>query len=212
MPQLYANLSKNSTVPAVSGGILWADNVNKIFYQFGGEYEHTPQALGSIFQYDALINRWSEVDVRDDAQRPAWGAGVSVEDRAEGYYLGGWLSNRTIPGWAGMPQASSNLIRYDMIGNTFSNITGPNNTGRAEGVMVYLPAGEEGLLVYFGGILDPFHNGTVIPSPLSEIHIYDILSTKWYTQTATGNVPPPRGRFCAVQYSTAWTSSRFTDI
>ena len=32
---------------------------------------------------------------------------------------------------------------------------------------------------------------------LWDIHIYDVASSKWYTQTATGNVPGARRQFCA---------------
>jgi hypothetical protein len=30
MPELFNNLTKNSTIPDVAGGILWIDDVNKI--------------------------------------------------------------------------------------------------------------------------------------------------------------------------------------
>lgn len=36
MPIQY-DLSKPSEVPVVSGGALWSDDVNKIFYLFGGQ-------------------------------------------------------------------------------------------------------------------------------------------------------------------------------
>jgi len=32
---------------------------------------------------------------------------------------------------------------------------------------------------------------------LQLIHIYDISSSKWYTQNATGLAPEPRRQFCA---------------
>jgi hypothetical protein len=201
MPELYANLTKNSTVPDVSGGILFTDEVNKVFYQFGGEYQDLPQDFDSLFSYDAVANGWNQVSVPKDLKRVSWGAGVSVNDTAEGYYLGGWMNNRTTPGWSESPRATSNLIRYNMLKNEFTNSTGPDETGRAEGTMVYLPASDAGLLIYFGGILDPFHNGTTIPSPMSTIWIYDILSAKWYSQTASGDIPMARRRFCAVLYN-----------
>ncbi|KAK5013024.1 hypothetical protein LTR39_003853 [Cryomyces antarcticus] len=84
-----------------------------------------------------------------------------------------------------------------MIGNVFTNNSGPDTTGRAEGVMVYLPASERGLLVYFGGILDPYKNGTTVGSAMSTIYIFDIVSNSWYTQTASGDIPQMRRRFCA---------------
>lgn len=33
---------------------------------------------------------------------------------------------------------------------------------------------------------------------MSVITMYDIASGTWYTQTATGDIPPPRSEFCAV--------------
>ncbi|KAE9979937.1 hypothetical protein EG327_006845 [Venturia inaequalis] len=197
MPKQYANLTKPSTVPDVSGGILWADEVNKFFFQFGGEFQGTAQSFDALPYYDALYDRWDTTDTPGDLNRVSFGAGVAVNERAEGYYLGGWMSSSTIPGWTGNPIATANLVRFDMIKRTFNNITGPDLRGRAEGSMVFLPAGDSGLLVYFGGILDPSRNGSMTASPMNTIQIYDILSGKWYTQTATGDVPASRRRFCA---------------
>lgn len=202
MPQQYANLTKPSTVPDVSGGILWADEVNKFFYQFGGEFQGTAQNFDALPYYDALFDKWNTSNIPGDLNRVSFGAGAAVNDRAEGYYLGGWMSQSTIPGWTGNPIATGNLIKFDMLKRTFTNNTGPNSQGRAEGSMVYLPASDNGLLVYFGGIVDPSRNGTMVASPMSTIYIYDILSAKWYTQTATGDVPASRRRFCAVSMIT----------
>jgi len=84
-----------------------------------------------------------------------------------------------------------------MVKNTFTNNSGPDTQGMAEGVMVYLPAGDSGLLIYFGRIIDPLRNGTLVASPMSTIYIFDILSGKWYTQATTSEIPARR-RFCAV--------------
>jgi hypothetical protein len=169
MPPLYANLSKNNTVPSVSGGILWADEVNKVFYQYGGEFTSDSPSDFTLFSYDTILNQWNQTDTPNDIQRVSWGAGVAVNDRAEGYYLGGYLSSKSVPGWGGNPFTTSGLIKYDMVGNRWTNNTGPDNVGKAEGVMVYLPASDGGLLVYFGGILDPYRNGTVIGVSLTNI-------------------------------------------
>lgn len=79
----------------------------------------------------------------------------------------------------------------------WTNNTGPDNVPKAEGVMVYVPASDNGLLIYFGGIIAPFNNATMVESPMSTIYVYDIASARWYTQTATGDVPLSRRRFCA---------------
>lgn len=52
LPQLYPNLSINATVPAVSGGTLWADTVNEVLYQFAGEFQGPPQP-STLWTYDA---------------------------------------------------------------------------------------------------------------------------------------------------------------
>ncbi|KAF2085940.1 hypothetical protein K490DRAFT_74814 [Saccharata proteae CBS 121410] len=200
MPQLEANLSKNSTVPDLSGGVLWGDDVNKVFYLFGGEY--VDGASPEDFQpwaYDVLLDQWNQTSstAASQIQRVSYGAGTTVNQTGIGYYLGGWLNNNTVPSWGELPLATSNLISYNMVEDTWTNATGPDTTGRAEGVMVYIPASDQGLLVYFGGIMDPFKNGTVVGSAMSTIYIYDIASTKWYTQTATGEIPDMRRKFCA---------------
>lgn len=198
MPQLHADLNKTRNVPDLSGGVLWADEVNKVLYLYGGEYtDATPEAF-SPWAYDILLNQWNQTDVSAAAgiQRVSYGAGVTVNETGIGYYLGGWLNNNTVPGWGAEPMLTSNLIIYDFVNDAWTNNTGYDQTGRGEGVMVYLPASDKGLLVYFGGVIDPFDNGTVVGDALSNIYIYDIASTKWYKQTATGEIPDMRRKFC----------------
>ncbi|KAH8195754.1 hypothetical protein TruAng_010082 [Truncatella angustata] len=198
MPQLYSNLSKNATIPTVNGGILWADNVNKNFYLFGGEYFQTPSNDLSLYSFDTLNNYWTTLDdiPQSIVSGVSYGAGVSISELGDAFYYGGWLSNASDPGWAGSRMATTGLIHYDMDGNQWENITGPDNVGRAEGAMVYLPASDKGLLVYFGGIQDP-GNGTIIGQPMDEIFVFDMATSRWYKQAANGNVPGSRARFCA---------------
>ena len=164
MPAQYANLTKNATVPSVSGGILWADEVNKCFYLFGGEYQGNPSDF-SFWTYDTVLNQWNETEYTsnvNDIQRVAYGAGTHIPELGFGYYSGGGINEQTTPGWDGPPIATSNLVRYDYTAGTLNNNTGPDSVGRAEGQMVYLPASDGGLLVYFGGVEDPYRNGTFV--------------------------------------------------
>ncbi|KAK4163993.1 hypothetical protein QBC43DRAFT_300683 [Cladorrhinum sp. PSN259] len=199
MPTLYANLSKNATVPSVNGGILWEDSVNKRLYLYGGEsYLNAPTSF-LLWAYDILKNQWDSFGPPTGTAAiipTSYGAGVSVPDRGEAYYYGGLFNNQSVPGWAGPPQASNRLIKYDMDANAWSNLTGPDDVKRAEGEMVYLPIGDAGMLVYFGGSRDVWGNGTLVPQPLDTIFLYDIANTKWYTQTTTGRTPEVRRRFC----------------
>jgi hypothetical protein len=88
------------------------------------------------------------------------GAGAVNQDKGRGYYYGGWLTDASVPAYTSST-ALSNMLIFDMIGNTFRNETGPDTVPRAEGSMVYLPVGESGLLVYFGGVQLPYNNSTV---------------------------------------------------
>ena len=123
MPQLYANLSKNSSVPSVHGGVLWGDDINKRFYLFGGEYSQQPPAdSGSpLWAYDVLNNRWDLFGPPPAfVSAVSYGAGVTISERGEGYYYGGWLSNNSIPGWRGARTATTSLLRYTMDTNEVS--------------------------------------------------------------------------------------------
>ncbi|CAK7234886.1 hypothetical protein SEUCBS140593_009098 [Sporothrix eucalyptigena] len=202
MPQIYANLSKNSTIPDVNGGYLWGDEVNKYFYLFGGEYfQQTPVQGFLLYAYDIINNFWLQLDVPQTANIApvSYGAGTAVSSRGEGYYYGGWLSNNSVFGWGAdnPPVATDGLVKYNFDKNSWTNITGPDTVRRAEGIMVFIPAGDGGMLVYLGGITDLYGNGTVTGQGLDTIFLYDVLSSKWYTQTASGTIPGDRRRFCA---------------
>jgi hypothetical protein len=197
MPQLFANLTKNATDSFVAGGALWPDTVNKYLYQYGGEAVRDLRSSNDgIAIYDILLDRWNHTRLPWRLEQVAWGASAVSNERGEGYYFGGWVNNRTEPGTVGEHTASG-LIRFDMESGDMLNLTGPDPNGRAEGFMTFLPASDAGLLIYFGGIVDPWRNGSTVGAPMSTIHIYDIASSKWYVQNATGEVPEMRRRFCA---------------
>ncbi|KAI5455986.1 hypothetical protein BGZ63DRAFT_367933 [Mariannaea sp. PMI_226] len=199
MPPLYANLSKNETIPDVDGGILWEDSVNKRLYLYGGEYHKATPPDFNLYSYDILNNYWVSFGPPTGAQSintASYGAGVSVPSLGEAYYYGGLLSNASIPDWNGPPRATNSLIQYTMDSNSWSNLTGPDEVPRAEGAMMFIPIGDAGMLVYFGGSQDLHGNGTLTPQPLNEIFLYDVANAKWYTQKTSGNTPDIRRRFC----------------
>jgi hypothetical protein len=205
VPALYANLSKNASIPDVSGAILWPDEVNKRFFLFGGDYYQISPNSPNLLSYDVLYDEWVSFGPPGQSiQSVSWGAGVGISEIGQGFILGGWLSNNSVPGWTGAPLATSTLLKYDMDSRTWTNNTGPDKTPRAEGVMVYVPASDSGMLIHLGGVAVQ-SNGTMAPSPMSTIQLYDIKSSTWYTQTAIGDVPPARRRFCA---GTAWAQDQ----
>jgi hypothetical protein len=183
----------------VSGGVLWADEVNKCFYLYGGEFQEAPQEF-SFWTYDTILNQWNETDFESNdnsLQRVSFGAGTQIEELGRGYYFGGYHNNHTSPNWSGNQVATNSLIMYDFSNGILNNNTGPDSVGRAEGSLVYIPASDRGLLVYFGGVEDTFQNGSFVAANMSTIHIFDVASSKWYTQAASGTAPPSRRQFCA---------------
>jgi len=208
MPPLYATLAKNATIPNVNGGILWPDSVNKRLYLYGGEVVGTRPSSFVLYSYDILYNQWVSFGPPGGAQTinaVSYGAGVSIPARGEAYYYGGWQSNASIPGWTGPPLATNRMVKYVMDTNSWSNITGPDEVRRAEGVMVFVPIGDAGMLVYFGGSQDLYGDGSITPQPLDKIFLYDVANAKWYTQRTTGRTPEIRRRFCA---GAAWAQDQ----
>jgi hypothetical protein len=163
MPKQYANLSKNNSIPAVAGGVLWPDEVNKVFWLFGGEFSSAPSPF-QLWGYDVILNQWnmSTASSNTDISRASYGAGVASNEAAKGFYYGGYLNKLTNPLWSGPQIATSNLIIFDMVKNSLRNYTGPDNIGRAEGTMVFVPASAAGLLIYFGGVTFPYRNETEV--------------------------------------------------
>ncbi|KAF1996201.1 hypothetical protein P154DRAFT_609276, partial [Amniculicola lignicola CBS 123094] len=198
-------LAKNESVPSVHGGVLWADEVNKVVYQYGGEYGDGKPEDFNLWYYDIIYNTWNISNVSTtDVYRASWGAGVTVPDKAQGYYYGGWLNNASVPGY-NTPIALSNMLVYDMVSNSFRNQSGPDDVPRAEGSMLYLPAGDSGILVYFGGLEQDTDNSTDSAERGMDIWVYSIGDNLWYKQTATGDVPEQRRRFCA---GATWAEDR----
>ncbi|KAH7187040.1 hypothetical protein DER44DRAFT_681191 [Fusarium oxysporum] len=202
MSLLHTILSKNDTIPSTNGGILWEDTVNRRLYLYGGEYYETPSSdeFFSLWSYDILYNKWEDYGPATGKgvvnEASSYGAGISIPSRGEAYYYGGWLNDKSVPGWKGPPRATNGMIKYTMQGNSWKNLTGPDRIRRAEGIMASIPLGDAGMLVYFGGIQDLYGNGTLTPQPLDQIFLFDVANETWYTQNTSGHTPEPRRRFC----------------
>ncbi|CAH0017206.1 unnamed protein product [Clonostachys rhizophaga] len=198
MPPPHTGLSKNASIPNVNGGVFWPDTVNKRIYLFGGEQNEGKPEDFRLYSYDVLNDHWDSFGYpkSDNIMSLSYGAGVSVPNRGQAYYYGGYMNSKTAPDWEGSQVATSSLLIYDMDKNSWSNTTGLDDFRRAEGVMVYIPAGDGGFLVYFGGIRQK-QDGKWEGQPMEEILLYDVTSGRRYKQTATGTIPQIRRKFCA---------------
>jgi hypothetical protein len=82
------------------------------------------------------------------------------------------------------------MVVYHMLDHKLGTQSGPEKISRAEGVMLYVPAGDTELL-YSEGV--QIINGVQHPHPVSDIFIYDIANVRWYKQT-TGGAELPGSR------------------
>ncbi|KAI1034802.1 hypothetical protein LB504_004425 [Fusarium proliferatum] len=209
-PDLNISLSKNDSIPSVNGGILWGDSVNKRFYLYGGEWNNGfSQEPYSLISYDIIYDKWDDFGTPDITPPPkvaSYGAGVGVSETGMGYYLGGWISNASMSGWTGDRTMSSNFYTYSYDSGKFTQAASLSKQPRAEGGMVWIPAGDSlGLLVYLGGIVDPYGNNTEAPQAFDEVFVFDAEGNSWSTQKTTGEIPQNRRQFCV---DVAWAPDK----
>ncbi|KAI3581889.1 hypothetical protein IWW34DRAFT_802708 [Fusarium oxysporum f. sp. albedinis] len=209
-PDLNISLSKNESIPSVNGGILWGDSVNKRFYLYGGEWNNGfSQEPYSLLSYDIIYDKWDDFGTPDITPPPkiaSYGAGVGVSETGIGYYLGGWISNASMSGWTDDRTMSSNFYTYSYDSEKFTQAASLSKQPRAEGGMVWIPAGDSlGLLVYLGGIVDPFGNNTEAPQAFDEVFVFDAKGNSWSTQKTTGEIPQNRRQFCV---DVAWAPDK----
>ncbi|KAI6764916.1 unnamed protein product [Fusarium graminearum] len=211
-PDLNITLSKNDSIPTVHGGVLWGDEVNKRFYVYGGEWnEGFAQEPYSLLSYDIIYDKWDDFGSPKIAPPPkvaSYGAGVGVSETGMGYYLGGWVSNASMSGWSNGRTMTSNFYTYSYDSGDFQQAASPDKQPRAEGGMVWIPAGDSlGMLVYLGGIVDPYDNGTEAPQSFDEVFVFDTVGNSWATQKTTGIIPQNRRQFCI---DVAWAPDKST--
>ncbi|KAI1205710.1 uncharacterized protein F4807DRAFT_272872 [Annulohypoxylon truncatum] len=157
-----------------------------------------------------------------------FGAGANAPSENKAWYFGGYRSES----W-GQIYIANSTTNPTNVSNTFmtldmavqqqevwTNTTLPVGTqSRAGPSMVWVPVGEQGILVVVGGVTYPGFdndNGTSqneaqskidSPSFMSTIDVYDVAGDKWYRQPTQG-APPALTRGCAV-VATAQDKSSF---
>ncbi|KAI5795282.1 kelch repeat protein [Geopyxis carbonaria] len=204
--------------PPVANGYLWNDY--ETIYQYGGIFSDSPKTEPTEFAlwaYDIKGKTWSDItsqtSISSDSgskeiQRAGEGAGISVAGRNLGFYFGGHLDSYTTEGWSISTERVylKSLLEYDMEKKEFRNVTnsGLEKAGvpeRADGVLIFVPWGKEGILVAIGGgTNDTF-------SQMNIVDLYDLDTKKWTKQSTDGPTPKYRVNPCAVVASAADGSS-----
>ncbi|KAI0593626.1 hypothetical protein F4775DRAFT_586687 [Biscogniauxia sp. FL1348] len=222
----------NNFAPNYYDGAMLANNDE--FFLYGGLLLRTdaysPPSANEVLAYQASQYGREQSSFRpgflndqlpDDMTRyVTYGGAVSAPSENKAWYFGGYRS----PSWGPIyyPTAndsinpinvSNTLITLDLGDQqheTWTNATLPNGTpSRANPALVWVPVGEQGILVALGGVTDPDYNNLNMtpinlaqnehdsPGFMSNIDIYDIANDKWYQQPTIG-APPPLTLGCAV--------------
>ena len=202
-------LKDRNGAPAQNKQVLWPSTDNKTLFAFGGEESwldnpwYPPPV--ELWQFTADGNSsgtWNmfnadQNSIFKDLTRPTGALGGVVDNT--GYMVGGYTNSHSEynTAYQDFNFAVPNIASFNMTSGTWSNDTAPEYLQRENGTYGLLHAvptfGPVGLLLITGttltdGVPDPFDNFT----------IYEPSSKEWFTQKASGQVPPGRDLACAV--------------
>ncbi|KAK8908496.1 hypothetical protein QC760_002871 [Botrytis cinerea] len=172
----------------------------------------------TLLSYDVAQNQWASINVDSTIpEKPSFGASADVPDQGLGFYFNGEINNGSSTETTSIPAGSSvpleGMVMLNMTDNTTRNISTAaiDTNSRTGGLLQYIPgigANGKGILIQFGGMyrqageLSDELGGTL--APMDQINIFDINSAynggngSWYTQQASGNIPPRRIDSCTV--------------
>lgn len=203
---------------------FWTDPSKRTTYAVGGALSNAPghteggpppdnQLWKFTQKSGSLGGIWSSVDTSGD---PAWDSFIRPEGGlfdsgpVGGFYLGGYINAGTsslVPQAVGIGNVAVPGMQFfnftsGKLSNDSSSPGFSATGGGVSGGLVYVPTwGEAGLAVAFGGQdapdLGAYVDGGAYRS-FSNISIWDPATQKWYSQTATGEIPTERDKFCTV--------------
>ncbi|KAI9648109.1 hypothetical protein NHQ30_002739 [Ciborinia camelliae] len=218
--------SSNTFSTAVLNGALFSGSPGgKQIYLYGGTdqsmntsfYGYTdPTSPNETFlSYDITQNQWASIKVDTTIpEKPSSGSSADVPDQGLGFYFNGEINNGSTTETISIPDGSSvpleGMVMLNMTDNSTRNISTSaiDTNSRTGSILQYIPGiGEKGILIQFGGLYRQAGNlsdelGNL--APMDQINVFDINSAynggngSWYTQQATGNLPPKRIESCSV--------------
>lgn len=131
--------------PGVVYGTLWSNGIDRLWL-YNGQ---------SIWRFDTELQSWELVqddsDIQDESGTSTsvvvGGAGLTIPSRAEGYYLGGYTEG----GIKNNTTYHHTLAIFDMAEEKLRSQPVPEEVPIVAPALVYLDAGDDGLLVVIGG-------------------------------------------------------------
>ncbi|APA09574.1 hypothetical protein sscle_05g043440 [Sclerotinia sclerotiorum 1980 UF-70] len=220
--------SSNAFSSVVLKGALFSGSPggNQIYLYGGTEQSMNTSFYGypdptspnqTLLSYDVTQNQWDSINVDSTIpEKPSSGSSADVPDQGLGFYFNGEINPGSSTETTSIPEGSSvpleGMVMLNMTDNTTRNISTSaiDTNSRTGGILQYIPGiGEngKGILIQFGGMYRQAGNlsnelGTL--APMDQINIFDINSVydgkngTWYTQQASGNLPPRRIDSCTV--------------
>ncbi|KAK6511321.1 hypothetical protein TWF481_000242 [Arthrobotrys musiformis] len=198
-----------------NGGRFFYNNENLWAFASVGRGDDIPTQVNQtdrMYRYDTIEDKWSADKIS--------GGEYQWFNNTNGFYAAApdgrnWYGGGAGIGiWAGRPGLvffEGNLTppRWSFIreSDDLNSIPTPSTIG---GSSVYLPIGEEGIIVLLGG-WDTTRKGSQFAGdelnwdlrPLSDIFVYDIAQNFWTLVPAKGGLPEMRAEFCLVVNSAA---------
>ncbi len=187
--------------------LLFYDKGRNKVSQFGGwpyETADFPSQLWSFTAGSTAVGFQNETSPSTDglaSDSPAPFASAVTYTNSSFYSFGGNVVNS-------LPDVTvlSGLVTRDFAAEDWNNATvsiPDQSKYRTQARAVHVPNfGGQGFVAVVGGEApatadSTYETGTAMVD-MSTITLYDIETGSWYTQTATGDIPPPRAEFCAV--------------
>lgn len=210
--RITAGLVRNVSIP-VENAVAYSNAL-----QSRGALWHTDDTIYSIGEdYGVATNKLSAFDISTGTFKEVTASGgkfnfgprngaqfVSVPEQKLGFLAGGFYFDKS--SWT-----TGGLLRFDASDPdnlSWTNETLGDGSFGAEvpnlnsGAMVYVPAGEKGVLIAFGGGdvsdgISPF-SGWPEDIAFTTVWVYDIASHTWWKQQASGSAPRTREKFCTA--------------
>ncbi|KAE8163035.1 hypothetical protein BDV40DRAFT_264045 [Aspergillus tamarii] len=199
----------DSKVPKMKGQALWSDKDNTTLFTYGGNYLDVTSVDQGLWTYTIADRSWKLQQTSIQPVRLQGGAYANVPEIQAAYWVGGFQNRDTTPAITDSTVGyATGMIQFNTTTGTLTQLDAPF-TPVQQGALVYLPAGEMGVLVFVGGEVPSIKDGinaTLTPNQWNYVWVYDIAENKWYNQTTTGSVAS-RTQFCAVVEQDPSTSS-----
>jgi hypothetical protein len=146
--------------------------------------------VGLLWSFDTDSELWSTEYSAGIVTGISGGSSATNPFLNEAYYLGGLQDSWVLADAVDLYVAG--MMTLNMTDSTWRNETVPG-LSTFGAFMEYLPIGEKGALVVFGGrdYQEGVANPDGVANDMSEIRVYDVSSGTWVTQKATGTQNSP---------------------